>query len=75
MQVKAKAKDTGISARKVRLLADMVRGKRVSEALDILQFVPSPLAKTVAKVVKSAAANAETNFQMTPKNFYNVGLK
>ncbi len=68
MQVKAKSKDTGISPRKVRLLADMVRGKKVSEALSILQFTPSPLAKVVAKVVKSAAASAENNFQMTPSD-------
>ncbi len=74
MQVKAKVKDTGISARKVRLLADMVRGKRVSEALAILQFAPSPLARVVAKVVKSAAANAENNFQMTPSDLKVVSI-
>ena len=66
MEVKAVAKNTGISATKIRPLMDMVRGKRVEEALNMLNFSPSPLAKTVAKVVKSAAANAENNFQMTP---------
>ncbi len=66
MEVRAVAKDTGVSPRKVRLLVDMVRGKRVDEALTMLKFVPSPLAQVVAKVVKSAAANAENNFQMTP---------
>jgi large subunit ribosomal protein L22 len=60
MEVKAVAKDTGISARKV------VRGKGVDEALTILRFVPSPNARVVAKVVKSAAANAENNYQMMP---------
>jgi len=65
MEVKAVAKDTGVSVRKVRPLMDMVRGKKVDEALIILKFTPSPLAKVVAKVVKSAAANAENNFQMT----------
>ena len=68
MQVKARVKDTGVSARKVRPLADMVRGKGVSEALVMLQFASSPLAMVVAKVVKSAAANAENNFQMTPSD-------
>jgi large subunit ribosomal protein L22 len=66
MEVKAIAKDTGISARKVRPLVDMVRGKTVDEALTLLRFAPSPNAQAVAKVVKSAAANAENNYQMTP---------
>ncbi len=66
MEVRATAKDTGISPRKVRPLVDMVRGKRVDEALVVLRFTPSPLARVVAKVVKAAAANAENNFQMTP---------
>jgi len=66
MQVRAFAKDTGISARKVRPLIDMVRGKKVNEALTLLRFAPSPNARVVAKVVKSAAANAENNYQLTP---------
>jgi large subunit ribosomal protein L22 len=65
MEVRAVAKDTGISPRKVRLLVDMVRGKKVDEALTILRFAPTPTARVVAKVVKSAAANAENNFQMS----------
>lgn len=66
MEVRAIAKDTGISPRKVRRLVDMVRGKRVDEALSILRFAPTPTARVVAKVVKSAAANAENNYQMSP---------
>lgn len=66
MEVRAIAKDTGISARKMRRLVDMVRGKRVDEALAILKFTPTPSARVVAKTVKSAAANAENNFQMSP---------
>ena len=68
MEVRAVAKNTGISARKVRPLVDMVRGKKVDEALTILRFAPTPTARVVAKVVKSAAANAENNFQMSPSN-------
>lgn len=68
MEVRAVAKDTGISPRKVRLLVDMVRGKKVNEALTILRFAPTPTARVVAKVVKSAAANAENNFQMSPSD-------
>ena len=68
MEIKAVAKDTGISPRKVRLLVDMVRGKKVDEALTILRFTPTPTARVVAKVVKSAVANAENNFQMSPSD-------
>jgi large subunit ribosomal protein L22 len=66
LEVKAIAKDTGIPASKVRPLVDMVRGKKVDEALNLLRFTPTPKAKLVAKVVRSAAANAENNFQMEP---------
>ena len=66
MEVKATAKDTGIPASKVRPLVDMVRGKRVDEALIILQFTPTPKANVVAKLVQSAASNAENNFQIDP---------
>ena len=65
MEVRAVAKDTGVSARRVRLLVDMVRGKKVDEALTVLQFTPSPTARLVAKVIKSAVANAENVFQMS----------
>ena len=68
MEVKAIAKDTGVSPRKVRPLVDMVRGKKVDEALTILKFTPTPTARIVAKVVKSASANAENNFQMSPSD-------
>jgi large subunit ribosomal protein L22 len=44
----------------------MVRGKKVDEALNMLKFTPTPKAKVVAKLVRSAAANAENNFQMDP---------
>ncbi len=66
MEVRASTKDTGVSPRKVRQLVDMVRGKKVDEALTLLRFTPTPTARVVAKVIKSAAANAENNYQMTP---------
>ena len=68
MEVKAIAKDTGMPASKMRPLVDMVRGKKVEEALNILKYTPTPKARLIAKVVKSAAANAENNFQMDPAN-------
>ena len=67
MEVKTVAKDTGISATKVRPLADLIRGKKVNEALSILQFASSPAARVVAKAVKSAAANAENNYELLPE--------
>jgi large subunit ribosomal protein L22 len=66
MEVRAIAKNTGLSAAKVRPLVDMVRGKPVDEALTMLRFTPTPKAKVVAKAVRSAVANAENNFQMDP---------
>jgi len=59
MAVSATAKNTGMSVRKVQRIIDLVRGKKVEEALDVLRFIPSPIAAQVAKVVKSATANAE----------------
>ncbi|OGO06896.1 MAG: 50S ribosomal protein L22 [Chloroflexi bacterium RBG_13_57_8] len=66
MEVKAIAKNTGFSTTKVRPLVNLVRGRKVADALRILQFTRTPKAKYLAKVVKSAAANAENNYQMDP---------
>jgi large subunit ribosomal protein L22 len=68
VEVVAIAKHIGISSRKLRLVVDTVRGKSVDEALAILRFLPSPAARVVAKVVKSAAANAENNFELSPSD-------
>jgi large subunit ribosomal protein L22 len=68
MEVSSIARDTGISPRKVRPLVDMVRGKKVDEALTLLRFAPTPIAGVVTKAIKSAAANAENNYQMTPSD-------
>jgi len=61
MQVSASARRLQISAQKVRLVADQVRGKPVAEALDILNFSTQKGAGLVRKVVESAIANAENN--------------
>jgi large subunit ribosomal protein L22 len=66
MKAKAIANDVGMSPQKVRLVIDMVRGKKVDEALTILRLSSTPAAKAVAKVIRSAVANAENNFQMSP---------
>lgn len=68
MEVKAIAKYTGLPPRKMRLVVNLVRGKKVEEALALLKFVRTPKARVVVKVIKSAAANAENNFQMSPSD-------
>lgn len=55
----ATARNTGLSVKRVRPIVDLVRGMPVSEALQTLEFLPSPAASVVAKVVHSASANAE----------------
>lgn len=64
MKVRAISKDCRLSTKTLRLIVDEVRGKRVEEALITLRFMPSPAARMVAKTVKSAAANAENNYQL-----------
>ena len=66
MEVSAKVKNLSVSTKKLRLLTEPLRGQRVEDALTSLQFTPSPWAKRIAKVVRSAAANAETNFELDP---------
>ena len=61
MQVSAKANRLQISPQKVRLVVDQVRGKSVSDALDILSFSTQKAAGLVRKLVESAIANAENN--------------
>ena len=67
---RAVAKDISISAQKVRLVVDMVRGKDVQEALALLKFVPNRAAKPVYKVVRSAMINAEENFGIDRSGLY-----
>ncbi len=74
MDVKATAKHLGLPPRKARRIIDVIRGKKVDEAMTLLRFIPSPWARSVAKVVKSAAANAENNYQMTPSDLKVVSV-
>jgi large subunit ribosomal protein L22 len=61
MEVAAKLKGAQISAQKVRLIADQVRGLRVEEALGLLEFSTKKAAHIVKKLLDSAIANAENN--------------
>ncbi len=64
MQVEATAKWVRVPVRKARLVAGVVEGMPVSEALSVLSFMPQGAALDVSKVVRSAAANAENNFRL-----------
>lgn len=64
MEAKAISKYVRISPRKVRQVVDLIRGKKVNEALAILKYTPKRASEVVSKVVKSAVANAENNLQM-----------
>ena len=64
MEVQAKGKNIRISPRKVRLLLQPIKGRSVDEAVAILRNAPMPVARKVEKLLKSAAANAENNFQL-----------
>lgn len=60
MQVRAVGKYLRVSPRKSRLVADMVRGKKVDEALTLLRFTPQKSGRIITKVLRSAMANAES---------------
>ena len=61
MEVSASAKRLRISAQKVRLIADQIRGKPVAEALDLLSFSTQKASVLMRKAVESVVANAENN--------------
>lgn len=69
-QARAIARNVKGSPRKVRLVVDSIRGRKATEALTILQFMPQHAAKDVYKVLKSAVANAENNYQMEPSQLF-----
>ena len=68
MEVRSYSRDAPIPPKRARLILDQIRGKRVDEAMSILRFMPTPHARLVAKAVRSAAANAENNYSLQPRN-------
>ena len=70
MEAKATAKYVRIAPRKVRVVMDLIRGKNVKDAFAILKFTPKVGAEAIEKVLKSAVANAENNFDMNEDNLY-----
>ena len=59
-----------ISSRKVKIVADLMRGKKVDEALSIAKFAPKASGELLEKLLKSAIANAENNHFMNRANLY-----
>ena len=59
-----------ISSRKVKIVADLIRGKDVDEALAIMKFTPKASSEVLEKLLKSAIANAENNHDMKHENLY-----
>ena len=70
MESRASLKHARISARKVKIVIDLIRGKDVNEALAILKFTPKAASPLVEKLVKSAIANAENNHNMDASKLY-----
>lgn len=70
MEAKAVAKYVRMSPSKLKPVADLVRGKDLRDALNILKFTPGKGSEIVEKVVQSAAANAENNFDLDPDDLY-----
>jgi len=68
--IRAFASQVPISAQKVRLVINLVRGKNVLEALDILKFETNKAAHPVSKVIASAMANAEENFGVSRDDLF-----
>ncbi len=69
-EAKAKLLNYGVTPRKVRLVIDLVRGKSLQEAYDILDNTQKLCAKDIKKLIKSAEANAVNNFHMEASTLY-----
>ena len=73
--VRAITKQAGVSQKHLMPLFDLVRGKGVDNAIDILEFSTSPWAKVIAMTVRSAAANAENNMLMDRERLKIVNIR
>ena len=69
-EAKATLKYARISSRKVKIVADLIRGKDVDEALSIVKFTPKASSAIIEKLLKSAIANAENNHHMKHESLY-----
>ena len=70
MEARAKVTHIRIAPRKVRVVIDLIRNKPIGEALGILKHTPKAASPVVEKLLNSAIANAENNFDMNVENLY-----
>jgi large subunit ribosomal protein L22 len=70
MEAKATVSSIRIAPRKVRMVIELVRGKNVADAYAILQNTPRGASSVVEKLIKSAVANADHNYQMDPTKLF-----
>jgi large subunit ribosomal protein L22 len=70
METRAAVKFIRVSPRKIRLVMDQVRGRKVEEALNILSFAPQKGARILKKLINSAVANAEQNSNVDVDSLY-----
>jgi len=73
-EVRAEVRHVPMSAQKVRLVIDQVRGLNANNALDRLSFMPQAAAKPVYKLIHSAIANAEENYGLVRDDLYIVEI-
>ncbi len=70
MDIKASAKHVKMSPKKIRLVADLVRGLELGKARDILKFTNKKAVKPILKLIDSAVANAENNYELDKSNLF-----
>ncbi len=70
MEARAQATYIRISPRKVKIVLDLIRNKPVEEAMAIVKFTPKAACEPIAKLLKSAAANAENNLNLNKEDLY-----
>ena len=70
LEAKAILRFARISSRKVKIVADLIRGKDAQEALSIVKFTPKASSEVIEKLLKSAIANAENNHEMNRDALY-----
>ncbi len=70
LEARAHVRQVRIAPRKVRVVADLIRGKNLRDAEAILRHTPKRASAILAKLLKSAAANAYHNFDMDPRNLF-----
>ncbi len=70
MEAKASATNLRISPRKVKIVLDLIRNQPADKAMAILEYTPKAACEYLIKLLKSAMANAENNFNMDPSRLY-----